>query len=67
MTGPEVADALSLGHFVSIDIKDIHVILNLTYCSVKTAIKRNKQHWGNQRGFYVHNCIECVSLEENIA
>jgi len=34
--GLEVFDASYVGHLISINIEDINVISNLTYCSVKT-------------------------------
>ena len=33
---PEVAGAWCVSHLISINIADINVISNLTYCSVKT-------------------------------
>jgi len=35
LIGPEVADAWSVGHPIGINIGDINVISNLTYCSDK--------------------------------
>ena len=40
--GPEVADAWSVGHLISIHIKDINVISNLTFYYVKTIQNRKK-------------------------
>ena len=35
LIGPEVGDAWSVGQLISINIGDIHVISNRTYCSDK--------------------------------
>jgi len=32
LIGPEVADAWSVGHLIGINIGDINVISNMTYC-----------------------------------
>ena len=78
LIGPEVADAWSVGHLIGINIRDINVISNLTYCSDKKIHSTEIAHQilGNskvkatfvkpKRAFYVRHSTACVSLNEKI-
>jgi len=75
LIGSEVADAWSVGQLIGINIGDINVISNLTYCSdkiIQTEIAHQKT--GNskvkatfvkpKRAFYLRHSTACVSLNE---